>query len=363
MKAFSKLSLSLLLVLLVTLAWSQTALAQTPSGNKFVTGGTYTLREGETLDGNLYVFGGIATLEEGSSINGNVVLTGGTLQVDGTITGDILATGGLVSLGSSALVDGNVTTIAAHLNRAVGARITGEVNTNIRGPFQVTIPGGVPVHNVRVGFHPLWDGLWFLFRSFLWAAVAVLVVMFLPRHTERSAQALVAQPLVAGGVGLLTLVVVPLLLAAMAITLILIPVSLLGGFLLTLIWCFGVIVVGTEVGRRLVLLLGQEWPLAIAAGVGTFLLTLVMNGIGRIDCIGWVVPVLVAILGVGTVLLTRFGTQSYPPYSPVAPVVPPPAPPAARESRLPVVPPAEQVAPRQEDRPETGAQVYPPDLS
>jgi hypothetical protein len=362
------------IALLAVLAWPHVALAQGQQGDKYVLGGTYTLASGETLNGNLFVFGGIATLENGSQVNGDVMLAGGTLRVSGEIQGNIVATGGLISLNSTAVVTGDVNTIAANLERASGARVDGKVNSGTTGPIEIPgIPGVIRVpeaQSLRFITSPIVTGFWYFFRSFLWAALAVLVSLFLHRQTERVAQAMVAQPLIAGGIGLLTTVVFPLLLILIAITLIGIPVSFLGAILLVIAWGFGVIAVGTEVGKRIAKLLQQEWALAVSAGIGTFILTLVVNGIGFIRCVGWVAPAIVGMLGLGAVILTRFGTQSYPPYATVVPAAPvpdwppaPPAPPAATpRSDTPLVPEIPPVAPEAQPGESTGeAQEAPPD--
>jgi hypothetical protein len=374
--------LFLLIILIFALAWPQVALAQGPSGDKYVFGGSYTLRDGETLDGSLYVLGGTATLEEGSRVNGDVMLAGGTLRVGGRVEGDILATGGQVSVESTAYVNGDVTTLGANLDREPGAQITGEVNNGVTGPYHFNLPGGVRMPRFDIRFNPLWVALSILLWAFLWAALAILVVLFLPRQAERVAQAAVTQPLVAGGLGLLTAVVVPLLLVIVAITLIGIPISLLGALLLIVTWSFGLIALGTEVGKRLAQIFNQEWALAVAAGVGTFLLVFVVNSISKlVPCFGWLAPALVGVLGLGAVLLTRFGTQGYPPSAPMYPApvtgdVPPPPPPTTpavpeRSDEFPVAPVDESieevpaagtgaVGPEDGDRPrEGGAQVFP----
>jgi hypothetical protein len=53
--------------------------------------------------------------------------------------------------------------------------------------------------------------------------------------------------------------------------------------------------------------------------LGTLLLTFVVGGIGMIPCIGWIAPLIVASLGVGGVILTRFGSQAYVVSDPVVP--------------------------------------------
>ena len=71
--------------------------------------------------------------------------------------------------------------------------------------------------------------------------------------------------------------------------------------------------IGVEIGKRLEKGLNQEWALPVSAGIGTLILTLIINGIGEvIPCIGWMVPALVGMVGLGATMLSRFGTQNYP---------------------------------------------------
>jgi len=299
------------------------SMAKEITGDKFVFGGTFTLVEGDTLDGNLYVFGGIATLEEGSLVDGDVVLLGGTVEINGTVDGEVVAMGGLVTLGPSAIVDGDVSIVAGHIDRSPGAQVYGDVNTGIEGPVSVTIPGGVraPIPGgvnfptIQINTNPFWEGLWVLFRSILWAAVAVLVVLFLPKNTQRIGEVAISQAPISGGLGLLTVVVAPIIFIVVAITIIGIPLSLLGVFLLFLSAVFGIIAVGTQVGQRLGRMLNREWALAVAAGVGTFLLMLVVDGLSSvIPCIGGLAAFLLVVIGIGAVLLTRYGSRDYPSY-------------------------------------------------
>jgi hypothetical protein len=153
--------------------------------------------------------------------------------------------------------------------------------------------------------------------------------MFLPRQVERAAQTIFHSPLISGGVGCLTVIIVPLVLVAIMITIILIPVSLAGLFILGVALTFGWVTIGTEVGHRLSQQFHTEWALPITAGIGTFLTTFVLGGIGQfIPCVGWLVPTLTGVVGLGAVLLTRFGTRPYPEYptTSIVPAAPPPPP-------------------------------------
>ena len=328
---FSKY-LAMILILIIALAVPSTALARGLLDDRVVFGDNFTLKSGETLDGNLVVFGGNAVLEQSSTVTGDVVIMGGNLDSSSTIQGNVVGLGGVVSLGETAVVKGDVTMIGAQLDKAQGARVEGQVITNLKAPLTFTFPGGVQVPRFDVRFSPVLNATAFILKIFLWAALAVLLVLFLPEHTRRVTHTAIAQPLVAGGLGLLTVVVLPVLVLALAITILLIPVSLLVVALAGLAWMYGLIALGLEVGDRLAQLMKREWPPAVAAGVGTFGLILVLNGLQHVvPCIGWIAPAIAGMVGLGAVLLTRFGLQNYPPGTTTlaVPVLPeaPPAPP------------------------------------
>jgi cytoskeletal protein CcmA (bactofilin family) len=315
------IKLALLLALLVGLLSPQVALAQGPQGDKLVLGGAYTLQSGESLNGNLIVLGGVVDLQQNSTLNGNVLLAGGSLHVDGKVTGNILATGGSINLDSNAVVSGDISTLGAALNRSPGAQVFGNINNGFSGPAEITVPGTVQVPNaiVHAEVNIIVQTFLFFLRAFLWAALAILVMLFLPRQVEQVEQAAMAQPLISVGLGVLTAVILPLVLLLAAITIIGIPVSLLGVLAFIVTWAFGIVVLGLEVGKRLAQVLNVDLAAPVVAGAGTFILILVMNGVKVvIPCIGWIFAALVGCLGLGAVLLTRFGTQPYPPAGPQA---------------------------------------------
>ena len=316
--------------------------------------------------------GGNATLEPGSRVTGDVMLLGGNVSAEGEVNGDINVMGGNIDLKNQAVVGGDLNIVGGSYNRSANARIEGDVNTGPRGPFQLMLPRGERVPAVRVSAHPFWDIISFFFRAFLVAALAVLVVMFWPRQTQRIGRTSISQPLAAGGLGLLTAVVAPIILLVMAITIILIPVTLIGLTVLAVMGLLGWIAIGLEVGQRMAVSLIQEWALPVAAGIGTLIFTIVATGLERVvPCVGWVVPTLLGLVGLGAVILTRFGTQAYPgpilppppigPRSPVSPYSEPPAAPA------PDMPPPAYTEPapwesgyREEERDvSSGAVAYP----
>jgi len=343
------------------LGFPASAFAQTPTNpnDKVVVGGTFRLSANQTLNGDLLIVGGAASLDQGSVVNGNVSLTGGTLDSSGTIMGNINALGGVVTLGDTAIVHGDVNTLGAALNRSDQAQIDGKVNDATSGNLAFNIPRtlafpplATPLLNLD--FSPIWRMFWAIFQALAIAALAVLVTMFLANPTQRVAQSIVTEPVASGGIGCLTVIVAPALFILLAITLILIPVSLAGLLILAIAFLFGWIAVGLEVGNRLAALFKTQWAIPVAAGIGTLLITLLASILNIVPCIGWIVPALVATLGLGGVLVSQFGMRTYgippvvPPRAPLLPVfsVPPtyipPTPPAPMPDNPQPQPPLDQ---------------------
>jgi hypothetical protein len=336
MKKYAKYAVLFLLIL--TVFWPSPAYAKELFDDKVVFGGTYTLESGETIDGNLVIFGGAVTTEADSTVNGDVALIGGVAKIGGTVNGNVVGIGGAVQLASNAVVNGDLVTIGATLSRDEGARVNGQIVNGIGIPFTFDIPdssGSIPeipdapikpivpvvpqipqTPGINVYFNPILDMMWFFFRTFMFALLAVLVVIFFDKSTARVSKAAIDQPLITAGAGFLTAILAPLALIAMTLTIILIPVTILTALALVVAGLFGWIALGLEVGRRIAKLFNTEWAPAVSAGVGTFLLFLVLGGFSElILCVGWLPQALVGLWGLGAVIMTRFGTQEYLPAS------------------------------------------------
>ncbi|MCX6025837.1 MAG: hypothetical protein NTY23_06225, partial [Chloroflexi bacterium] len=134
---------------------------------------------------------------------------------------------------------------------------------------------------------------------------------FWPGQTARVAHASLRHAPLSGALGLLTAVVAPGLLILLAITLCLIPVAALGAVLLLAAVVFGWIAIGVEVGNRLAQVLKWKLHPAASAALGTLVLTLVLDFIGIVPCVGWLGSAIVGAIGLGAVVLTRFGARTY----------------------------------------------------
>lgn len=345
----------LLVSALLLLGLAGEAYAQGPSpadSNPVVVGGNYVLPGGMEIE-NLVVFGGNARLEAGSTVDGDVVIFGGNLVANGLVRGNVVSFGGDLRLGEAAVVGGNLHSLGGSSvisPKAVirGERITGVGNLPLRLPSRIH----TPLFGAEFGLGL--NILWAVLSAFVLAALAVLTALLLPQPTERVARTITTQPLASGGVGLLTLIVAPALLLVLLVTVILIPVAILGMFVFALAVLFGWIALGLEIGNRLAALFKTTWAPAVSAGVGTLIFSLVANLVFAITfswilslcCLGIPLLILVLIICLGGAVTSLFGTQVYSPRaasaSPAAPIFPPSQPYAAQ---APAPQPAAPAAP------------------
>ncbi len=366
--------LILMLVVLALLLPYSAAYAQGPGGDKVVFGDNYTLANGETLDGSLTVMGGNVTLEEGSTVTKDVAVIGGNVSASGAIQGDLVVIGGNVSLKSGAVVEGDVNSIGGNLNRDPGSTIKGEVlhGLQFNGADNANIPWSSFLPFLRLRAPEITQtpslprenpGSWLLayflhgLSAIAWAAlmavIGVLVAVLLPQHAGRVSTTVHESPLVSFGTGCLTWALGIPILILLAITICLLPLSLIVSLLLVVAGLFGWVAVGWVIGKKALEALRSDNPTPILeVVVGVVLLTLLWQMPRVIPCIGWLfslgVGVLAGSIGLGAVLLTRFGTRAYP-TPPGGPLVPaasaaapqgglPPTPPALPEPSLPSLP-------------------------
>jgi hypothetical protein len=306
----------LALVLLIGMFLPTTAFAAGPEDGRVVFGGDFSLGAGEILGGDLIVLGGNANLASGSTVQGSLLVLGGNTTLAGEVTGDISLLGGNLELASTSHVHGDISSMGGNVRRQAGAQVDGQVisgeGLNLPNRFNLG-PSFIrpPLTNLAMNFSPVAEFLWFLFRTLMLAALAVLVVMFWPEPSYRVARAAVSQPFSAGGLGLLTQIIAIPALLLLLVTIILSPLSLIGALILIAAGIFGWIALGLEVGHRMAMAFNWDMHPAAEAGVGGLLMTFVAGGVGLIPCIGWVVTFVLVCTGLGAVLLTRFGSREY----------------------------------------------------
>jgi len=318
-----KVLLACLLGLL--LVFSATPVFADGNGGRVIFGESFTLESGERMTGDLVVLGGSVILERESRVEGNVVVMGGSASVAGEVEKDMVVFGGNVVLQSTAIVDGDLVTIGGNVQREEGAIVRGQEAEGLefRGlPRFWTLPERVYTYR--------WPDRWFslifdifkaIFVALALAALGLLIVLFWPKQTEVVRQAILNTPLPSGGVGLLTGIVAVALMVLLAITICLSPIAFLLGVALLAASIFGWAAVGLLVGQRLLeafKVRGITPLMAVAVGI------LLLSLLGAIPCLGALVVIVAGCVGLGAVVLTRFGTQTYPLRAVVPPAPPVP---------------------------------------
>jgi hypothetical protein len=365
-KLFNAIVLLILMLGLATPAFAQDGHEQP---GQVIFGSSRNLEAGDVITSDLVIFGGNLTMADGSRVEGSVVVFGGNGQIGGEIDGDLAIIGGNARLASTARVNGDVASVGGQATIADGAYVRGQVVetdnfdlSRLPVPFAHGIPP-VPQFNVGPRYQPFDQFIRLvlaLVRSLIVALVVsgigLLVVLFLPDHTRTVSQTVRQAAPSSFGVGLLTLIVGVLAVTFLAITICLIPIAILAVLALGLATLYGWIVVSYLLGVRLLQTLQKDrQPAPVAAAlVGIFTVTVVQQSLlafSRLPCLGflfWLLGaglwLLVASTGLGAVVLTRFGTQSY--NGPTASHTPPPALPPVPPSQ-PEVPPETQTRPSQ----------------
>lgn len=328
-----RLLLGLALASMLLFASAPAALAKGLADDRVVFGDSVTIVSGETISGNLVVFGGEVTLQDGGRVTGNVVVFGGNVNIDGQVDGDVAVFAGNGRIGDTAVIDGQLVTAGGNLTREQGAIVRGGESRGFE--FSPPIVRPTPFD---FGFAIVSEFVSNVLAAIALAALALLVLLFWPLQTTRVAEAAQTAPGQSGGLGLLTLIAVPVLLLILAVTICLSPVSAIGALALASAVIFGWIALGLLIGNRLLAALNvRHFTPAVAAGVGTLLISLLAGIFDLIPCVGWLIPILLGAVGLGAVILTRFGTQPYFPGG--RPAAPPPSPPTPTEP--PLAPPAE----------------------
>lgn len=303
--------------------------------------GTVVVEEGETYDGidgvagSIVVYGtvtgdvtgaaGDIHVAETGRVEGSIEAAAGAIRVDGTVVGDVSVGGGRVSVRDTAHIGGDLDVGAGSLS--VDGRIDGDVragaetivigpNANVGGEFRydadnfaqdpaATVDGGVVEDSdlrggtggMRGAFSvPAWlVTVYGLLANLL---LGVLLLAVFPSFSSEVASRVADEPVKSGGVGLLSLIGVPIALALVAITIVGIPLAIVGAI------AFGAAIwVGVVYGQYAV----GAWTLGLA-GVDNRWLALLVGLVGfailgMIPILGGLLDLIALLLGLGAFAL------------------------------------------------------------
>ena len=306
-------------------------------------GGTVVVEEGETINEDLEAFGGDIVVR--GTVNGDLSAVGGNVRIEGEVTGDVNAFAGNVWIAGP--VGGNVEAAAGNVYVQPDAEIAGDLeaaagnvvvagsvggNAELAGGTvtlaeTATIDGNVEyavgedgqftnrgatvggtitrVEDVEAGplEGPQAPGWVFGIYGFLVnLLLGAILLLLLPGFSAAVADRIATDPLRTAGIGLLTLVAVPILLVLLVITIVGIPLALVGALLFGLLVWVALVYGRFAVGVWLLSLVDAEnrW-LSLVVGL------LVLGLASRIPWVGGLIDFVVLLLGLGAVAVLGYG--------------------------------------------------------
>lgn len=303
---------------------------------------------GDRVDGNLVDFGG--NVDVRGEVVGDVVAFGGNIIITGRVGGNAMSTGGNVDLASTALVGKDVVAIGGRVTKAEGANVTGTV---FNSPFDrgFRFPWTAPLaYFPWTGYDgpSAFAGLVIAFVRGVFLALVILglgvgAMVLFPSPLRTVGDTIEAAFLQSSGLGLLTSVLLVALTPLLAITIIGIPAVLVLWPAFFVASLFGLMAVGWVVGRRVCETLDLHPVSSIVTLLfGLSLILLVVVPLNVVSgCLGWFFIWIIILPGLGSVVLTRFGTI------PSRPAPPLPHPEQTTNTLLALPPAADREAPPQ----------------
>lgn len=302
----------------VNLAAGRADVSGIVGGSVRVAAGTVTV-SGD-IGGDLVIAGGRVEIPSQASIAGDLILTGGSVDLRGSVAGDV--EGSVMNMSIGGTIAGNVDVDTSRFEIVGSARITGNVTYTSASSGSIAPSATIGGTLERREGTP-WGGSdgWLeqssgrLLRT-LWALIAgVVIVAVAPRLAAaiaRNGRSVVA----AMGVGLLTLIAVPILAIGLTVTLIGLPTGLILVALFVIALYLSQVFAGLAIGR---FILPNGWNdgsrgfnlLAMTIGV----IIIAAASFIPVPFASGVIAALVTLWGVGAaaMVLGQLGTRPAPP--------------------------------------------------
>ncbi|MFB6086323.1 MAG: polymer-forming cytoskeletal protein [Halodesulfurarchaeum sp.] len=250
---------------------------------------TGSLRIAGTVDGRVSAGAGVVMLTRTGSVGGDFSVGAGTVTVDGTVGGDATIGADTIVLGSASRIGGELR-YDGELSRESGAAVAGPVvqDRSIGGFGPVRMSG-----HLFPSFG--WGWLYAIYGLLANLLLGAVLLLALPDFSNRVADRATGSIGWSGLFGLLALVGVPISLALVAVTIVGIPLAILGLFGYLFVLWMGVVYGEYAVGRWLLGQRSEEPNRWYALGLGLLLFA----GLGTIPIVGGLFVLGALLLGLG----------------------------------------------------------------
>jgi cytoskeletal protein CcmA (bactofilin family) len=274
------------------------------------------------IGGELYAVGGNLTLTKNAQVANAATLYGGSVTIDGRLDGplkvgaqkivlngevnnDARLVAEQIELGPTAKISGALSYTANEFKKSDSAVISGAITREERAVERSTNNNGRDWQMNMGRRGPTWLGSVFTFLALL-ACATVFLLVFPVFSTQASSQ-LKASPGLAIGVGLGSVLAVPLLAILLFITLLGIPLGVAVLALFPVLLLAGYVVGVQFVAERARLAIRKEASTSFAMNMGFFALALLLVMLlGRLPFVGSLFIFIITIMGVGACVLELY---------------------------------------------------------
>ena len=278
-------------------AGGEVRVAAPVSGSARLAGGHIEISAAARIDDGLSVAG--REVEIDGQIGPYAQIAAGSIRIGGHVAGDVNATGGSLTVSPGAVIDGAL---------------------RFRGPNPPTVAEGA---QIRGGVEHIQDdssrGRGFgAFLSFLgiawmlgWLIVGILLLILAPGITRAAVQTVRAQTWRSLVVGFLVLIVVPVVIALVAITLIGIPLALVLVAAYLLLLAIGYLISVITISDSVLARVRSGKASTTAMRVGAFILvSIILYLLVQIPFAGGLIGFLVLLVGMGGLALLAFSRRT-----------------------------------------------------
>ena len=244
------------------------------------------------VDGDLTVAAAALELREGSSVGGSVEAGVADARLAGTVGGDATLDATTAAVTPTATIDGSLTYTSERTTVADGATVGGDVTRD--AALTVAQPNvfGGSGSDFDAPTIPPWAGA--VYSGLTSLLLGAVLLAAAPNVSRRLTDVGTTNPLRSGGVGIATLIGTPIALVILAVTIVGIPLSIVGFVLFgAVVWAatvYGAVVLGTWL-----LSLGDYRNRWAALVVGVVAVAVVQ----RIPVVGGVARLVVLVIGLG----------------------------------------------------------------
>lgn len=292
-----------------------------------------TVPSGDVVNNDITVLDGDVEVEEGATVNGDITVFNGDAIIAGTVRGDVVLFNGDMEAADTAVIRGECVVFSGQVEdnteRGLGCTDIANFNLdvpNFMGPTIEMPDGTVEINQTPPFLRVLGNLAGAIGQSIVLSLFAFGLASLAPNQLTRAEETVRQKAVASGAIGSLTLFGVPALLVILSIISALLILACGLGLLgfpivlaLTLAFAaatiFGWIVMGTLVGEKLSTRLNiQTLSLPMIAALGTAVMTFGIGLLGVLP-LGFFEGALsffVAVIGLGAVALTQFGTKPFP---------------------------------------------------